>query len=98
MPFESGTTLGFTEKDIAKVAPETSGVYAIFNKTRCIYVGDAQDVEASLYSHLRGGSEESYWIRSQQPTFFRLERCDEAAREAREKELIAELDPVCNRS
>jgi len=98
MPFGSSITSGFTEQGIAQVAPGTSGVYGIFNKSQCVYVGDGEDVEASLYSHLRGGSSESYWIRSQNPTYFKLEACEETARLEREQELIAELDPVCNRS
>jgi predicted GIY-YIG superfamily endonuclease len=98
MSFGSDSSVVFTERGIAAYAPRTSGVYGIFNQMGCIYVGAAQDLEASLYSHLRGGADESYWIRRQKPTYFAFEQCDEKTRNRREMELIAELNPVCNRN
>jgi predicted GIY-YIG superfamily endonuclease len=98
MPFGSDSSVVFTERGIAAYAPRTSGVYGIFNQKGCIYVGAAQDLEASLYSHLRGGTDESCWIRRQNPTHFAFEQCDEKIRNLREMQLIAELNPVCNRN
>jgi hypothetical protein len=97
MPFGSGSHFGFTEKGISAFAPRTSGVFAIFNPEGCVFVGDSEDLEAGLYAHLRGDSNESCWIRSQNPTWFSFENCDEKTRAEREHQLIVELDPVCNR-
>jgi hypothetical protein len=94
--FGSGFSFGFTERGIASHAPGTSGVYGIFNEAGWIYVGEGEDIKACLYSHLRGDSEHSYWIRSQRPSHFAFEECDETSRGPRSKALIAELDPVCN--
>jgi predicted GIY-YIG superfamily endonuclease len=98
MPFGSDSSFVFTERGIAAYAPRTSGVYGIFNQKGCIYVGAAQDLEASLYSHLRGGTDQSCWIRRQNPTHFAFEQCDEKSGNRREMQLIAELNPVCNRN
>jgi hypothetical protein len=97
MPFGSDSSV-FSERGIAAYAPRTSGVFGIFNQTGCIFVGAAEDLEASLYSHLRGGTDESYWIRCQNPTHFAFEQCDEKTQEDRALKLIAEFNPVCNRN
>jgi excinuclease UvrABC nuclease subunit len=96
MPFSSNSGYSFSETGIASFAPRASGVYGICNKDTWIYIGEAKDMEARLYDHLRGVSDQSARIATQNPTLFVFERCDEQTRKAREAELVAELSPVCN--
>ena len=98
MPFTQTTGFGFTEGGIASYAPRESGVYGIYNRSTWIYVGEAKDMEARLYAHLRGESDQGSRILKQNPTHFVFERCAEATRKKWETGLIRELDPVCNRT
>jgi excinuclease UvrABC nuclease subunit len=97
MPFSRRFRFLFTDREIAEHAPQSSGVYGIFNHTGCVYVGEASDIQASLFAQLRGGTDESCWIRSQNPDQFAFERVAKPDRNQREHTLIVELDPVCNR-
>ena len=97
MPFTNSTGFDFTESGIASFAPRESGVYGIYNSGEWIYVGEAKDMEARLYEHLRKQSEQSARIWRRNPTSFIFERCDAKTRTEREAQLIAELNPTCNR-
>src|SRR6266566_685949 len=96
MPFSSATGFSFSESGIATYAPRESGVYGIFNGTEWVYIGEARDMEARLYEHLRGQSDQSARILRRNPTHFIFEKCDAATRVTREAALIRELNPVCN--
>jgi excinuclease UvrABC nuclease subunit len=96
MPFSSSAWFPFTENGIATYAPRGSGVYGIFNSTQWIYVGESKDMEARLYAHLRGESDQSPCILRRQPTGYVFETCDSATRSVRESALIRELAPSCN--
>jgi excinuclease UvrABC nuclease subunit len=97
MPFNQTTGFSFTESGILAYAPRTSGVYGIYNSRRWIYVGEAQDIEARLLSHVRRESDQSKCIFSYGPTHFVFEQVQgELSRKARERALIAELRPACN--
>lgn len=96
MPFASAATYPFTEKGIATYAPRGSGVYGIFNSGQWIYVGESKDMEARLYAHLHGESDQSGCILRRQPTGYVFDTCDSATRTARESALIRELAPSCN--
>ncbi len=96
MPFASETGFDFTEKGIATYAPRESGVYGICNSQQWIYVGEGKDMEARLYAHVRGESDQSRCILRKSHTTFVFERCDASKRGTREAVLIRELDPACN--
>jgi excinuclease UvrABC nuclease subunit len=96
MPFASSTGYEFTEKGIAGYAPRESGVYGICTENKWIYIGEGKDMEARLYAHLRGESDESARILRHSPTMFVFERCDAATRKVREATLIRELQPAAN--
>ena len=97
MPFASNTGYSFTENGIATYAPRESGVYGICNSTEWIYVDESADMEARLYEHLRGESDQSFRIMQRNPTMYVFERCDARSRLAKEAQLISELAPTCNR-
>ena len=97
MPFENtNSAFTFNETGIAKYAPRESGVYGIYNSSKWIYIGESKDMEARLYEHLRGESDQSARILKHNPTGFAFERCAASARTGREAALIAELGPVEN--
>ncbi len=98
MAINTGTGYAFTETGIANNAPAKSGVYAIYNKSEWIYVGEARDMQARLYEHLRGESDQSARILQHNPTGFSYELCDVLTRKDRETYWIGKLDPVCNRA
>lgn len=98
MPFANQSRYSFSENGIATYAPRNSGVYGIYNSSEWIYVGEAGDMEASLYEHLRSKSNQSACILRRKPTHYVFDNCDEKTRLTREKVLIQELDPCCNRA
>jgi hypothetical protein len=97
MPFNSRSSYQFTDREIAKHAPPSSGVYGIFNESGCVYIGETSDIQASLFAQLRGETDESCWIRSQHPDQFVFERLAQSDCDQREHMLIAQFDPICNR-
>lgn len=99
MPFNQTTGFSFTESGILAYAPKASGVYGIYNSGRWIYVGEAQDIETRLLSHVRRESDQSACIFGNSPTHFVFEQvAGELARKVREQGLIVELSPACNRT
>lgn len=96
MALNDGTGHTFSETGIAGSAPKKSGVYAIYNRSTWIYIGEAKDIEVRLYAHLRGESDQSKCILKQNPTGFDFELCDEPTRMTREAYWIKRLGPVCN--
>lgn len=97
MPFANNTGYDFTEIGIATYAPRESGVYGIYKSGEWIYIGEAKDMEARLYEHLRKESEQSARIWKRNPTGYVFERCDATKRKDREAALILELSPTANR-
>lgn len=97
MPFATNKGFPFTEVGIAMNAPRSSGVYGIFKPNTWIYIGESKDIQARLYEHLRGQSDQSTCILGYAATGFIFEECGEALRMVRERVLRAELNPLCNR-
>ena len=98
MPFATNNGFNFTEQGIAAYAPTGSGVYGIYSATEWIYVGESKNLETRLYEHLCGLSDQSARIWLRNPTAFVCELvAGEVARQFRERVLIAELNPYCNR-
>ncbi len=98
MPFSSTTGFTYSEQGIASYAPRASGVYGIYNSSEWIYIGEARDMEARLYEHIRLQSDQGLRIARRNPTHFIFEGCDEMTRVSREAQLVRELNPVCNRT
>ncbi len=90
MAFPDQSPRSFTRRGIEALPPNQYGVYGLFKGNRWIYVGKG-DLRVRLFDHLRG---DNTCINSEQPTHFVTEVT--AHVDARERELILELDPVCN--
>jgi excinuclease UvrABC nuclease subunit len=100
MPFNSNGEFAFTEHMIKMVAPTSAGVYGIHNGRIWVYVGEAQNIEERLLSHVRGESDQSVCIFTNAPTQFLWELVPggQLSRRVRESTLIEELRPACNRT
>jgi hypothetical protein len=93
MPFEHLTPRPFLPGPIQAYAPTASGVYGISNALEWIYIGETDDIQGALLTHL--GEYESPLMRSK-PAGFVFEVCDRARRPARQERLVSEYGPSCN--
>jgi len=75
-------------------APNLSGVYALFTPQAWIYIGESGDIQTRLLQHLNG---DNPCITRNAPTGSQFELVPPAQRVARQNQLIATLDPICNR-
>ena len=91
MPFKSNTVRDFTRANVEALTPNQMGVYGLFKADVWVYIGSG-DIRARLLAHLNG---DNPCITAQRPTQW----IDEVTANyvQREKELIAEYAPVCNR-
>jgi len=94
MPFEQFTPRSFTPVSVRANAPTASGIYGISNAREWIFIGESDNIQASLlYDLQKGGSA----LLKRLPTGFVFELCSAADRRARQDRLILEYEPVCNR-
>jgi len=94
MPIGPGLpSLPWTYQSIVANAPHASGVYAIFNAQRYIYVGESGDIQARLLQHYNGDNQ---CIINALPTGFAFEVVAANQRVARQNQLIVALTPACN--
>lgn len=91
MPFVQQTPRPFTKASVEALRPGQMGVYGLFRQSQWVYVGSG-DIRARLLSHLGG---DNPCITRMQPTLWVNEVTSDYVN--REKELIAELDPPCNK-
>lgn len=84
----------FQRECILQNAPESSGVYGLFNAF-WIYIGEAENLRARLLEHLDG---DDPCIVRFQPSGFAFELASPKDRRGRHEQLIRELQPLCNTS
>lgn len=84
----------FQRECVLKNAPESSGVYGLFNAF-WIYIGEADNLRARLLEHLAG---DDPCIVRFQPSGFAFELASPIDRRRRHEHLIKELQPLCNTS
>jgi hypothetical protein len=94
MPFEEFTPRSFTPVSVRANAPAASGIYGISNVREWIYIGESDNIQASLMHDLQEGDSA---LLKRFPTGFVFELCDAAERCSRQDRLILEYEPVCNR-
>ena len=94
MPFEQFRPQSFTLASVRAHAPATSGIYGISNATEWIFIGESNNIQASLLQDLQ---QENSALLQRVPTGFVFEVCDAGAWRARKARLVLEYHPVCNR-
>jgi excinuclease UvrABC nuclease subunit len=95
MPWNGTNGFAFTQTSIVANAPASSGVYALFNDGKWIYVGEGVDIQARLLTHLRDSHNEC--VNRANPAFFAYELVGSQTRVARQDQLILDLKPSCNK-
>lgn len=94
MPFDQRFPRAFTAGVVREQAPACSGVYGISNASEWIYIGETDNIRATLLGHL-GDTSES--LAQRRPTGFVFEICDQAGRASRQDRLVLEYEPAVNR-
>jgi hypothetical protein len=94
MPFEQLVPRPFVSVTVQTYAPIASGVYGISNAREWIYIGESDDIQGALLTHLQ---ECDTALMNRHPTGFVFEVCDRARRPARQDRLVLEYEPKCNR-
>jgi predicted GIY-YIG superfamily endonuclease len=84
-------SVAFNAAGIAS-APSASGVYAIYNSQRWIYVGESNDIQRRLGEHFAA---QGTCIKDHAPAAFQYELVAAAQRVARQDALIVALNPAC---
>jgi len=95
MPFEESISRPLTSAGVHSYAPATSGVYGISNAREWIYIGETDNIQNTLLTHLH---ELATRLVRRQPTGFVFEVCEPATRSIRQDRLVLEYEPFCNRS
>ncbi len=94
MPFDRFAPHAFSLVSVQRNAPALSGVYGLSNAREWIFVGETDNIKATLLGHLRGADMP---LLEQGPTGFSFELCLPYNRLSRQERLIQEYHPVCNR-
>lgn len=89
MPFDRNLPRSFSAISIRTHAPAASGVYGLTNSRAWLFIGETDNIQESLLSHLRDGGE--------QATGFVFEICPPASRDQRQSRLVQEYIPTGNR-
>ena len=92
MPFVEQEARPYTRASVETLTPGQIGVYGLFKKGAWVYVGKG-DIRQRLLDHLNG---DNPCITRENPTGWVAEQTS-GDPSARERELILELRPVCNR-
>lgn len=94
MPFAGKyTCFSFSYASVRQNAPRMGGVYAISNAREWLFVGSADDLQSALHRHLM---ETGTALKSQAPTGFSFQECENGTRQALLESLVRELRPTCN--
>jgi hypothetical protein len=91
MAFQQQQPRFFNRPNVEALRPNQFGVYGLFRKGQWVYVGKG-DIRQRLLDHL---NRDNPCITREQPTHWMDEVT--ANMDEREKQLISELDPICNR-
>lgn len=94
MPFPHQGSRPFNRRGIERLRRGQNGLYGIFNAMTCIYVGRG-NIREQLLAHLNDAGGNPYILRNH-PTHYVIELTRNGV--ARQRQLIAEFHPVCNRT
>jgi|SRR5579871_1845160 len=94
MPFDQFIPRPFTAGAIRTYAPALSGVYGISNAREWLYIGETENIQNTLLTHLQNSKVSLIKL---EPTGFVFEVCDGVQRLARQDRLVLEYEPTGNR-
>jgi excinuclease UvrABC nuclease subunit len=79
---------------VLRNAPEESGVYGLCSADQWVYIGQSSSVRKALLEYLRG---QMPYVLQWQPKHFMFEVLPYKERISRQKELVVQYQPTCNR-
>ncbi|MBA7665721.1 hypothetical protein ES703_73795 [subsurface metagenome] len=91
MPF-TAKMRPYTKQDIESLNPNQNGVYGIFRSTIAVYIGSG-DIKERMLAHING---DNSCITANTPNQWTAEIVS-GDPTRRERELIQEYDPICNK-
>jgi excinuclease UvrABC nuclease subunit len=94
MDWDDLTQFSLSRTNVARHAPEESGVYGLLVPGKWIYIGHSFNIRKALLEYLSG---QMPYVLQWQPRQFTFELLPYKDRLARQKELVARYQPVCNR-
>ena len=94
MPFNQYIPRPLTTAAVRTFAPVASGLYGVSNALEWLFIGETDDIQGALLSHLQDSNAP---LMKKLPTGFVFEICDRAGRPARQDRLVLEYEPACNR-
>jgi hypothetical protein len=94
MPFQQPVPRPFNVNSIRQFAPMQCGVYGISNASEWIYIGESENIQASLLGHFGDAGSA---LAGRFPTGFVYEVCDLGRRHLRQDRLVLEYEPAFNR-
>lgn len=92
MPWNNPIEYPFNMHGVKENAPAESGVYALCDGDKWMYLGASENLQESLLAHLNPST--TAYIDRASPRTFSFELHPALQREPRLKELIQELQPV----
>lgn len=92
MPFVQQEPRFFTRHNVEAINPNQIGVYGLFRQGVWVYIGKG-DIRKRLLDHLTG---DNPCITRENPTHW-VDEVTNGDPSNRERQLIAELNPVCNK-
>src|SRR5262245_12691643 len=95
MPFPKQDRHDFNLRKISMAHPNQPGVYGIFSRSGCIYIGKSEDIQMSLLQHIRRESEQSRCILHYDPRYWLAVIVDKRQLLIWERILHREFEPVC---
>ena len=93
MVTQSPSSFTYELQSIIQNAPTKAGIFAIFSWDQCLFVGESEDICASL---LEIFYEANPCLTRKNLTHFTFELATPETRVGRLKERIRELEPACN--
>ena len=95
MQWEDLPQFSLSRRNVTRFAPEESGIYGLLTAPgKWIYIGHSFNIQRALLEYLSG---QKPYVLQWQPKHFTFELAPFKERLARQKELVAKYQPVCNR-
>ena len=94
MPFPKQEKYDFTVAKISSMKPGQVGIYGIFNHSRCIYIGQAEDIRKDLLEHIHRKSQLVDCIFENDPQYWVAMVVPRNQLSTWERILVKELQPV----
>jgi len=94
MDWDELPQFSLSRANVVRHAPEESGVYGLISHGKWIYIGHSFNIQRALLDYLNG---QKPYVLQWQPKHFCFELKPFKERLARQKELAARYQPVCNR-